>query len=217
MSFQQGDGDTLRVNQNGQTVTVRLACIDSPESDQPGGSAASERLRQLLPRGQAIQLIPVDTDRYGRTVGVAFANSRSINLQMVREGHAVVYHQYLSNCPNSSNDLLAAEAEARAARRGFWAQPNPVMPWDWRQGTRPSPQSSTPPRPASSPTAPRPTASVTPSPRATRNCEPSYPTVCIPPAPPDLDCGDIPHRRFTVRQPDPHRFDGNRDGIGCER
>jgi hypothetical protein len=48
------------------------------------------------------------------------------------------------------------------------------------------------------------------------NCDPSYPTVCIPPPPPDLNCGDIPHRRFTVLPPDPHNFDGNNDGIGCE-
>ncbi|MCB0969532.1 MAG: hypothetical protein KDB37_22060, partial [Ilumatobacter sp.] len=47
------------------------------------------------------------------------------------------------------------------------------------------------------------------------NCHPSYPTVCIPPAPPDLDCGDIPHRNFVVLPPDPHNFDGNHDGIGC--
>jgi micrococcal nuclease len=48
-------------------------------------------------------------------------------------------------------------------------------------------------------------------------CDPSYPDVCIPSPPPDLDCGDIPHRRFRVLPPDPHRFDGNDDdGLGCE-
>ncbi len=47
------------------------------------------------------------------------------------------------------------------------------------------------------------------------NCDPSYPTVCIPPPPPDLNCSDIPHRDFLVLQPDPHRFDGNKDGVGC--
>ena len=47
-------------------------------------------------------------------------------------------------------------------------------------------------------------------------CDPSYPTVCIPPPPPDLDCGDIVHRNFTVIGADPHRFDGNNDGIGCQ-
>jgi micrococcal nuclease len=47
-------------------------------------------------------------------------------------------------------------------------------------------------------------------------CEPSYPDVCIPPSPPDLDCGDVANRRFTVYPPDPHRFDGDFDGVGCE-
>lgn len=48
------------------------------------------------------------------------------------------------------------------------------------------------------------------------NCDPSYSDVCIPPSPPDLDCGEIPFRRFKVLPPDPHRFDGNQDGVGCE-
>ncbi len=47
-------------------------------------------------------------------------------------------------------------------------------------------------------------------------CDPSYPDVCIPPPPPDLDCTDIPYRRFRVLPPDPHGFDGDHDGIGCE-
>jgi hypothetical protein len=52
--------------------------------------------------------------------------------------------------------------------------------------------------------------------RRSRNCDPSYPTVCIPPPPPDLNCPDIPYRNFVVRPPDPHGFDGNDDGVGCE-
>jgi hypothetical protein len=49
------------------------------------------------------------------------------------------------------------------------------------------------------------------------NCDPAYPTVCIPSPPPDLDCGDIPQfKNFKVLPPDPHRFDGNHDGVGCE-
>jgi hypothetical protein len=58
----------------------------------------------------------------------------------------------------------------------------------------------------------------TPIPTQTQapNCDPSYPTVCIPPPPPDLDCGDITFRRFTVLPPDPHNFDSDHDGIGCE-
>ena len=75
--------------------------------------------------------------------------------------------------------------------------------------------------PAPIPTAtlppPEPSVTFTPEPPAPDgNCDPSYPDVCIPPPPPDLNCGDIPYRQFTVLQPDPHCFDGNKDGIGCE-
>lgn len=45
---------------------------------------------------------------------------------------------------------------------------------------------------------------------------PSYPTGCIPPPLPDLDCKDIPHKNFVVIGEDPHRFDGDNDGFGCE-
>jgi len=48
------------------------------------------------------------------------------------------------------------------------------------------------------------------------SCDPHYPTVCIPTYPPDLDCGEISYKRFQVLQPDPHGFDGDKDGIGCE-
>lgn len=54
------------------------------------------------------------------------------------------------------------------------------------------------------------------TPEIQSDCDPSYPDFCIPTSPPDLDCGDIPQKRFTVLQPDPHRFDGDKDGIGCE-
>jgi micrococcal nuclease len=48
------------------------------------------------------------------------------------------------------------------------------------------------------------------------NCDPSYPTLCIRPPPPDLDCADVPYSNFAVRGSDPHRFDGEGDGVGCE-
>lgn len=48
------------------------------------------------------------------------------------------------------------------------------------------------------------------------NCDPSYPDFCIAPSLPDLNCSDISHKNFTVRQPDLHKFDRDKDGIGCE-
>lgn len=52
---------------------------------------------------------------------------------------------------------------------------------------------------------------------AQRNCHRSYPDICIAPSPPDLDCKDISARNFRVLPPDPHGFDRDRDGIGCEQ
>ena len=52
---------------------------------------------------------------------------------------------------------------------------------------------------------------------AGQECSPAYPDFCIPPPPPDLSCADVaPHTNFTVLPPDPHGFDGNDNGIGCE-
>ena len=85
----------------------------------------------------------------------------------------------------------------------------------------PPPTTTAPPTTTTAPPPPPTTTAppTTPAPPAA-NCAPSYPDVCIPPPPPDLDCGQIPYRNFrviyNVPSPDPHRFDGDRDGIGCE-
>lgn len=71
--------------------------------------------------------------------------------------------------------------------------------------------------PAPAPTPqPTPTQTPAPAPIVSGNCDPSYPTVCIPPPPPDLDCKNVTYRRFKVLPPDPHKFDTDKDGIGCE-
>ena len=165
----------------------------------PHGQASRSRLQAIIPVGTAIALKPQTTDRYGRTVAEVFKGSLNINLAMVQEGRAVVYREYLSQC--EGDRYLKTEASAKEGRLAFWSQNDPIMPWDFRKGVRAE--------------APKPT--VAPKPQAaSSNCDRSYPTVCIPPAPPDLNCGDIPHRRFKVVGADPHRFDGDRDGIGCE-
>ena len=62
---------------------------------------------------------------------------------------------------------------------------------------------------------PEPTKKPGNKPKPDRQCDPSYPTLCLPSSP-DLDCGEISARRFPVRGKDPHGFDGDGDGIGCE-
>jgi len=60
---------------------------------------------------------------------------------------------------------------------------------------------------------PWPTATATPT---ADQCDPSYPTVCIHHPPLDLDCADIKHKNFQVVSPDPHVFDPDKNGVGCE-
>ncbi len=208
-----GDGDTLRVRQGGKTTTIRLGCIDAPETAQvPWGQQSANRLKQLLPLGQAVQVRSIERDRYGRIVAELFLGNQSVNLMMVKEGQAVVYREYLSGCAGTQDQYETAEAQAKAQRLGFWNQDNPVMPWDYRTDKRSLNQTSNGASPR-----PQPTAAASPTtPTTNSKCDPSYPGVCIPPAPPDLDCKDITHRNFRVLPPDPHRFDGNKDGTGCE-
>jgi micrococcal nuclease len=133
-----GDGDTLRAKMQGQTVTIRLGCVDAPEMAQsPFGVQARNRLQQILPAGQTVQVRSIDRDRYGRTVAELFLGGRSVNLQMVTQGQAAVYTQYLSGCAATQNQYLQAENQAKQKRLGFWSQSNPVMPWDFRQGRKP--------------------------------------------------------------------------------
>ena len=64
-----GDGDTIRVRQAGKALTVRLACIDAPETAQsPYGQQARTYLQQRLPIGREVSLNLKTTDRYGRSV-----------------------------------------------------------------------------------------------------------------------------------------------------
>jgi micrococcal nuclease len=195
-----GDGDTIRVRTGNKTVTVRLACIDAPEMKQnPWGQQSSARLKQLLPVGQAITLRAIETDKYKRLVAEVFVENRNVNLNMVQEGQAVVYRQYLKGCRESKDSLLQGENYAKQQRLAFWSQPNPVMPWNFRHKTA---QRAT---------------SVPTQGQQQNNCDPAYPDFCIPKNSPDLNCRDISQRRFKVLPPDPHGFDQDGDGIGCER
>lgn len=50
----------------------------------------------------------------------------------------------------------------------------------------------------------------------TPKCDPSYPTICIKSPSPKLNCEEVPFKNFKVTGSDPHGFDGDNDGIGCE-
>lgn len=108
----------------------------------------------------------------------------------------------------------AARGTATVAAQGLAATAAPTQPP--APAATPVPPTNTPvPKPTATPVPPTPVP-PTPTAKPAANCHASYPTVCIPPPPPDLDCGDIPYRRFTVVGADPHRFDADKDGVGCE-
>jgi hypothetical protein len=70
-------------------------------------------------------------DRYHREVGRIFLGERFINLEMVRDGFAWRYVQY-----DKPGEFTAAENDAHEHRRGLWADPDPVPPWEWRKVKR---------------------------------------------------------------------------------
>lgn len=195
------DGDTIRVAGG---VRVRLIGIDTPETVDPRtsvqcfGPEASARMKATLPPGTRIRLVyDVERlDRYGRTLAYVYRarDGEFVNAAMVRDGYASAY----TVPPNvaHADEFVALQREAREGNRGLWG----ACPVDAPPSTQP---------PTKAPAA-------APGPAPTGNCDPSYPDVCIPPAPPDLDCGDITYRRFRVVGSDPHRFDADHDGVGCE-
>ena len=125
---QVSDGDTLQVLRDGRAEKVRLAGIDCPELNQPFGQAAKRFVLQVAAQ-QTVTVQIVTTDRYGRTVGeVVLPDGRSLNQELVRAGYAWWYRKYSDDAV-----LEALEAEARLARRGLWAEVDPVRPWDWRR------------------------------------------------------------------------------------
>jgi len=130
-----GDGDSLRVRQGEQTITVRLACIDAPElAQRPHGPQAREVLRRRLPIGRELSLDVKTTDRYGRTVAEVYSSS-NIGLALVEDGQAYVYRRYLDQC--DSREYLQAEERARRRRLGIWqTQGGITRPWDFRRSRR---------------------------------------------------------------------------------
>lgn len=128
-----GDGDTLRVQDRGSTITVRLACIDAPEMAQsPWGQQARQPLQPLAPVGSTVELRVKATDRYGRTVAELGRGGRNLNQALVASGAASVYWQYIQGCDRQAYSRL--ENEARLKGLGVWGVNGGVQrPWDIRR------------------------------------------------------------------------------------
>lgn len=183
------DGDTIQVQLgNGEIETVRYIGIDAPEQNDSLYELSAEANESLvMDRDVCLWKDVSDRDGYGRLLRFVRVDSIFVNDWLVEHGFALAW----AYSPDTSMASVFEESQQKAIAAG-------VGLWEWTTPTAALP----PPTPAG-------TAALGP-------CDPSYPTVCIPSPPPDLDCGEITFRRFTVKPPDPHRFDSDGDGIGCE-
>ena len=136
-----GDGDTIRVQQGQQRITIRLACIDAPEMAQaPDGANARSYLQSRLRLGSSVILRPQTMDRFGRTVAEVIGEV-NLNLALVEDGMAFAYRRYLGQC--DAREYLDAEFRASRSRYGVWRVPGGITrPWDFRRGRTSGPSGS---------------------------------------------------------------------------
>jgi len=199
------DGDTVALADGRR---IRLLQIDSPEVGT--GECYSRKARtvlvQLIPPGTRIQLEAdpaLDAvDRYGRLLRYVWHGERNANVQMVAAGAAAPY--FYERDRGKYADVLEQRArQARAARIGLWGA---------CRATVYNPYAAI----STSASAAATTKQTVP---ASKSCDPNYAGACVPPYPPDLDCADIRAMGIApvrVIGADPHRLDGDGDGLGCE-
>jgi len=128
------DGDTIRVAGIGK---VRMLGIDVPEKEASRRDRfflrrgiAQARLRnihnranvfvreQILGRSVSLRTEKPAYDAYGRLLAyVTLPDGRLLNRLLLKQGLAVVYRRFDFDL---KKDFLAAEQEARRARRGMW-------------------------------------------------------------------------------------------------
>ncbi len=125
------DGDTIKALQGKTTEKIRLIGIDCPEKKQPFGQKA-KRFASDLAFKKTVTVFHQGRDRYGRILGdVHLPDGRILNQELVKAGLAWWYRRY-----SKDQELERLETEAREAKRGLWADPNPIPPWQWRRSKR---------------------------------------------------------------------------------
>ena len=132
------DGDTVLLTTREESrLKVRLYGIDAPETrkpDKPGQPYGDISRRTLMYKimGRRVTAEIVDIDQYKRAVAVIRYEGRDINREMVAEGMAWAYRQYLQGA--YASEYIGAESLARSRRAGLWQEPNPQPPWEFRNG-----------------------------------------------------------------------------------
>jgi len=125
------DGDTFKLlNSDNRTIRVRLHGVDAPERGQDYATQAKEKLSELI-FSRSVEVEEKSTDRYGRVVGIVYADNKNINEELLRSGYVWHYTQYDKN--NAWADLMK---NAQKRKEGLWNKTNPTPPWQWRKQKR---------------------------------------------------------------------------------
>jgi endonuclease YncB( thermonuclease family) len=125
------DGDTFTVlDADKAQHKVRLHGIDTPERGQAFGTKAKQALSDLV-FDKEVTVAVTDVDRYKRLVGRVKQGDTDVNAEMVRSGFAWRYPQY-----DKAGEFTKAQEEAKAAKKGLWADADPTPPWEYRKGTK---------------------------------------------------------------------------------
>ena len=134
------DGDTVTVLDADNTQNkIRLAGIDAPEKKQPFGQRSKESLSALV-FSKTVTVETGKTDRHGREVGKVLVDGLDANLAQVQRGFAWHYKTYEREQLVTDRMLCAnAENDAKAAKRGLWANVEPVLPWEFRHKAKREP------------------------------------------------------------------------------
>lgn len=137
------DGDTVTVllRSERRSIRVRLASIDAPEKAQAFGQVCRQSLAaKVFQRDVVVRPIPGDRDNdaYGRLIGTIELDGKDINLDLVQEGCAWHYVEYARRNQTAKAFAVyaSAEATARGAGAGLWADRSPVKPSEFRKRER---------------------------------------------------------------------------------
>jgi len=141
------DGDTIKVLDADLVLhKVRLTGIDAPERDQPFGRASKKHLASLV-AGKDVFVESSKKDEYGRVLGKVWVQpadcpscgkTLNANHAQLLTGMAWWYRYYAKEqSPEDRGRYESAEDEAKARGWGLWADPEPINPYDWRNGKRP--------------------------------------------------------------------------------
>jgi endonuclease YncB( thermonuclease family) len=139
------DGDTvLLATREESRLKVRLYGIDAPETakptipGQPFGTISKRTLMYKI-MGRQVSAEIVDIDQYQRAVAIIRYAGRDINREMVAEGMAWAYRQYLEGA--YASEYIGAENRARSRHAGLWRDTNPLPPWEFRRAMKGGPRS----------------------------------------------------------------------------